>query len=490
LGDHQPPITPELMQTVYRSYERRKERAGQIDFEDLLELCLRELSDPRKRSIVHARYRAFTVDEYQDVNLLQQMLLEAWVGDRSELCVVGDDRQAIFSFTGADARYLLTFAERFPDAQVIRLEQNYRSTPEVLAVANRLTPRMGGSGTTLRAARAAGAHPTLRRLDTEDEEVSFVVSEARRLHLREGIPYEEMAVLLRINGRSEDYEEAFSRGGIPFQVRDGSFLRRPAARQVIARLRREHGPVAEAVDRVARACGLGAAGDASEGEEATRQADLTRLTRLAQEFPGATIEDFVADLRARFAADETGRGVVLLTYHAAKGLEFEAVFLPRLEEGEMPFALSSATDEDVAEERRLLFVGITRARTHLYLSWCASRDSGRRSRPRPSRFLSEIASDAVAGQAIVPRNGNGKRRADAPPAGVDPLLDALRAWRLRVSRDTGKPAYTVFANDTLERIAATKPSTLADLYEVPGVGPTKLNRFGEEVLAIVQATAV
>jgi DNA helicase-2/ATP-dependent DNA helicase PcrA len=483
LNGHEPPLPPDMMTNVWRRYERRK--GAMIDFEDLLERTLGVLADPRARSIVHARYAAVTVDEYQDVNLLQHELLEAWMGDRDDLCVVGDDHQAIFSFTGADPGYLLSFPDRQPDAAVVRLEQNYRSTPEILAVANRLAPRLGGSSKTLRTTRAEGPHPELRQCASDREEIDFVVHQTRRLHLDEGIPYERIAVLLRINGRSEEFEEAFAAAGVPFQVRDGAFLRRAAARSVLARLRRERGPVSAAVERVVQSLGLGDAGDDATDEEATRQADLERMLRLAKEFPGDSIDLFAADLRSRFASEDEGRGVVLLTYHAAKGLEFDAVFLPRLEEGELPHHLS-AGDDALAEERRLLYVGITRARRHLALSWAAARSTGRRSRPRPSRFLAEI----------LPRGGTGPAPARPPVSrgggavSEDPVARALRAWRTRVSRDTGKPAYTVFANDTLDRIAAVRPETLGDLIAISGVGPAKLARFGEEVLAVVKAASV
>ncbi|MFY9585988.1 MAG: ATP-dependent helicase, partial [Actinomycetota bacterium] len=233
LDDHEPPIPPDLMYRVFVEYERRKNKAGRIDFEDLLEGTLRLLTeDERAASIVRARYRAFTVDEYQDVNLLEQSLLEVWTGRRADVCVVGDDYQSIFGFTGASPHYLLSFPDRNPGCRVIRLEHNYRSTPEVLAVANRLSPAMHGSSKTLVATRTPGPPPTFRGFATGAEEVAWIVAETRQLHESEALPWEQIAILHRINGRSEDFEEAFSQARIPFQVRDGAFLRRPAARTV------------------------------------------------------------------------------------------------------------------------------------------------------------------------------------------------------------------------------------------------------------------
>src|SRR5437879_4106111 len=177
LEGHEPPVPPDLMHGVYVEYERRKTRIGRIDFEDLLEGTLTILTeDERALGLVRARYRAFTVDEYQDVNLLQQSLLEILVGERPDVCVVGDDYQSIFGFTGATPRYLLSFPDRYPGCRVVRLERNYRSTPEVLAVANRLAPSLRGSRKSLTAARAPGPKPTLREFSTGSDEVSEIVA--------------------------------------------------------------------------------------------------------------------------------------------------------------------------------------------------------------------------------------------------------------------------------------------------------------------------
>src|ERR671935_2012740 len=139
LGDHAPPIPPDLMARVFREYERRKAAAGYVDFEDLLELAIRLFDDDRHAlAAVRERFRAFTVDEYQDVNLLQQTLLERWLGGSDELCAVGDDYQSIYAFTGATPQFLLSMPRRFPHATVVRLESNYRSTPQLLALANRI----------------------------------------------------------------------------------------------------------------------------------------------------------------------------------------------------------------------------------------------------------------------------------------------------------------------------------------------------------------
>src|SRR6478752_4383000 len=171
LDGHEPPIPANLMSTVYREYERRKARRGEIDFEDVLELAIRLFeTDDRARADFHDRYRAFTVDEYQDVNLLQQTLLDLWLGGRDDLCVVGDDYQSIYGFTGATPEWLLGVSGRFPETAVVRLEENYRSSPQVLELANRLAPMLGGAEKVLRPTRAGGPDPQLRPFVSSEAE--------------------------------------------------------------------------------------------------------------------------------------------------------------------------------------------------------------------------------------------------------------------------------------------------------------------------------
>ncbi|MDP9298149.1 MAG: ATP-dependent DNA helicase UvrD2 [Actinomycetota bacterium] len=482
---HAPPIPAELMLRIYDGYERRKQRTGRLDFEDMLGLAGRLLADhPAAAEEVRNRFHAFTVDEYQDVNPLQQALLEHWLGDRDELCVVGDDYQTIYSFTGASPRYLLGFVDRFLGARVVRLEENYRSTPQVLAIANALARTLGGFDKILRATRPSGPGPTARALPDSGAEVAFVVGEVGRLRA-EGVAFEEIAVLYRINARSEPYEEAFARAGIPYQVRDGSFLRRAGPRSVLAALRRAgtSDPIG-AVESATEAVGFDPASTSSDPEEITRQADLARLRALVAEYADAagddaTVPGFVEELSHRFAAEHSGRGVNLLTYHRAKGLEFDAVFLPRLLDKELPFRSQRAA-ADPEEERRLLYVGITRARSHLYLSW------PNEPRSRPSPFLEEL------GVARTPDPAARVARTRGPaveaPEGGGPLFDRLKEWRKRRAQADGVPAYVVFHDRTLSEIARLQPRDRSGLASISGIGPAKLDRYAEEVLALVAAS--
>jgi len=463
LGEHEPPIPSDLMRKVFRFYEAEKAERGFIDFEDLLELAVR-LFDEDEQAVaqVRERYRAFTVDEYQDVNLLQQSLLDRWLGPSDELCAVGDDYQSIYAFTGATPAYLLGLPERFPNATVVRLEANYRSSPEVLSLANRIVPALGGAEKVLRASRDHGPEPVTRAFPTGELERAFVVDHVRELH-EGGVPYEEIAVLCRTNARLADFEEPFHEARIPFQ--GAALLAREAARQLLKRLRQLKATpvVAAAVRGYASDAGWVERPPDKLGErELVRQADLGRLVKLAGEFDDGvrTTRDFIADLESRFSSTGPERkGVHLVTLHGAKGLEFEAVFVPRVEERELPIKLAKKPDE-IADERRLFYVGMTRAKRHLALTW-----SG-----KPSRFLAELGIET---------------RAPRPAEPDDPLYAALKRWRLQRATADDLPAYVVFHNSTLAEIAGRRPRDLSELGTVPGIGPAKLERYGRDVLRVV-----
>jgi DNA helicase-2/ATP-dependent DNA helicase PcrA len=464
LRNREPPIPHDLMSRVFREYERRKADGGWVDFEDLLELAIRLFDDdPNALAEVRDRYRSFTVDEYQDVNLLQQTLLECWLGDGNEICAVGDDYQAIYAFTGATPEYLLSMPQRFPGATVVRLESNYRSSPEVLGLANRLVPRLGGAEKVLRAACPGGPEPVTRGFRAAADEGEFMVERIRSLHA-EGIAYEEMAVLVRTNARTADFEEVLADAELPFQ--GSALLARDGARQLLKVLARlGHAPAAVEVRRVAREQGWQERPPDRLGErEMTRQNDLARLVRLAEEFDGSVAE-FIAFVQERFGAGGENRGVHLLTLHRAKGLEFDAVFLPRLEERELPWRLAKGRAQ-IDEERRLFYVGMTRAKRHLIIAWAG----------KPSRFLDEL------GVQTRPQESSKQDLGDLPPA-----FGLLRRWRLERAKADGIPAFVVFHDSTLAEIARKAPRSMTELANIPGVGPTKLERYGAEVLSELAA---
>lgn len=468
LGAHEPPIPADLMERVFRRYEERKQAERRIDFEDVLELLIRAYeARPGTIERFRARCLAITVDEYQDVNLLQQTLLDLWLGDRVDLCVVGDDYQSIYSFTGASAEHLLGARTRFAAATIVRLERNYRSTPQILELANRLVPALGGEPKVLHATLAGGPPPELRSFPGLDEQVAWIVARIRELG-QAGVAREEIAILYRVNARSEDVEAPLAAAGIPFQVRGGAFLDRPAARGLLRRLRRSTEAAAVAVPAAAVEAGLLEEPDDELGqEELTRQADLRRLVDLASALDeAATGADFAVDLERRFRSDGGSTGVQLLTLHRAKGLEFEAVFIPFVQEGELPIR-QAKSGEAIAEERRLLYVGLTRAKRQLAVTWSTDRPG--------SRFLRELGIQAKA-----------PARRTAPAAEQSPAFRALRDWRLERARADEVPAYVVFSDATLHELADRLPRTPAELASVPGIGPVKLERYADDVLRVLR----
>jgi DNA helicase-2/ATP-dependent DNA helicase PcrA len=471
LGGHEPPIPPERMATVYREYERRKAERGELDFEDLLGLAVQTLEhDGHARTDLGDRYRAFTVDEYQDVNLLQQTLLDLWLGERDDVCVVGDDYQSIYGFTGASPRWLLGLAERFPHATVVRLEDNYRSSPQVLQLANRLAPRLGGAEKTLRATRPAGPEPEARSFAAAQAEDAWLARAIGRLR-DEGVPLEEVAILCRTNARLADFEEVLHEAGLPFQ--GSSLLNRDAARRLLRALERDTATgVAVRARTLAEEAGwLPVLPDRLGERELTRQADLGRLVRLAEELDDGETSgaELASRLRRRFdAGGEGARGVHLLTYHRAKGLEFDAVFLPRLDDKELPSRLAR-TDDERAEERRLLYVGITRARRRLALTWSRT----------PSPYLAELGLVAAPAAAVS------RTRIERPPPDRSPAAEELRRWRLERARRDEVPAYVIFPDRTIEELVARRPATVVELAGIHGLGPGRLARFGDELLSVV-----
>jgi DNA helicase II / ATP-dependent DNA helicase PcrA len=389
---------------VYAAYEDLRRERHLIDFESVLELTAAILIDSRAAADqVRDTFRHFVVDEYQDVNPLQKLLLDAWLGARDDLCVVGDPNQVIYSFTGATSSYLTGFTAEFPGATVVRLVRDYRSTPQVVAVANQLIK----SAAPLAAQRPPGPRPVLTEYPDDSEEAAGLADRVRAL-LAAGVPAREIAILVRVNADTERFELALAEAGLPYVIRGAErFYERPVIRQALVLLRgAARGETAgesgdslpDSVRHVLTGIGLSPRPpSALRGAAATREnwESLAAIAQLADEMhaarPEATLADFSAELaeRADLGHAPAVDGVTLASMHAAKGLEWDAVLLPGLVEGLMPI-VHARTAEAVEEERRLLYVAVTRAREHLYLSWSPARAAGGRGGRQRSRFLDGV----------------------------------------------------------------------------------------------------
>jgi DNA helicase II / ATP-dependent DNA helicase PcrA len=516
------PGPAEQVAAVYAGYEELKNRAELLDFDDLLLHTAAALEEHRGvAEEFRDRYRCFVVDEYQDVTALQQRVLDAWLGQRDDLTVVGDANQTIYTFAGATPRHLLDFSRRFPDAVTVRLTRDYRSTPQVVSAANALIRtargRVAGSRLQLVGQLPTGPEPRFTEYDDEPAEAAAVATAIRRL-VDDGTPPAEIAVLFRVNAQSEVYEQALTDAGVPYQVRGGErFFARPEVRRAMTAVRAASaGPadtsLTDAVRAVLEPVGLTPEPPGGAAQRAQWES-LLALVELAEELaavePEADLRRFAAELDTRAEASHppTVQGVTLASLHAAKGLEWDAVYLVGLVDGTLPIQHADGDDEAIEEERRLLYVGITRARRLLSLSWALSRQPGGGRRRRRSRFLYGLIPDEHPA-ARVPNAGRGSggakprcrvcgkpllgtipmklRRCDGCPSDLDvELLDRLKDWRRSTAKEQQVPAYVVFTDATLTAIAEQRPADTSALVAIPGIGAGKLDRYGAAVLALV-----
>jgi len=541
------PMPPAVIANLYQRYEQDKRSKGFIDFEDLLVLCTVALETDREFAAAQRwRFRHLFVDEFQDVNPAQFRLLAAWQGERSDLCVVGDPNQAIYSWNGADPGYLTNFARHFPGSHTLRLDDNYRSSPQVLAVANAVL-ESGGPGVAgrLNPHQPDGPVPSVTSHPTDLEEARGVTRAIRRRH-GSSLSWGHIAVLTRTHAQLVLFEEALRSAGVPYRLRGGAaFLELAEIKEAMAELRRSSDrPLCEALTDLREAAGAAAApetpldheagpgpsseaggdetgaggdetGAGGDGPASERRRNLEGLVRLACEHlatePQASVGAFLGWLRAtlgRDATHDTGSDAVeLATFHAAKGLEWPVVFVAGLEQGLMPIGHAD-TPEAKAEEKRLLYVAVTRAQRELHCSWAERRTFGARTMSRSaSPYLAavEAAVKAVTeegpaadwrrylddSRSRLKSTDGGRTRArpsgrPRPGDHADPaVLDALKVWRATTARASGVPAFVVFHDTTLAAVAEVKPRDRAALLAIPGWGPVKADRYGKAVLAVV-----
>jgi len=577
-----PPLEISDMGRLYQRYEEDKRRRGLVDFDDLLADCARALEDdPAFAASQRWRFRHLFVDEFQDVNPAQFRLLKGWLGDRLDLCVVGDPNQAIYSWNGADPSLLGGLADRFPTAEIQRLDDNYRSSPQVLAVAEAVLVQgaQPGSGPVwpagrLRPNRPDGRVPTITAAATDVAEARTIARGLRLAH-RPGVAWAHLAVLTRTNAQLVLLEEALRAAEIPYRVRDGAFLDRPEIQDALADLSHGQPPLSlaaaladwEETARTAaaqpdnRGAGGNGAGDIGAGDigagdigagdigagdngAVERRLHLEALARLAREYSALdarpSAEGFLAWLDATVGREHAGQrdAVELTTFHRAKGLEWPVVFVAGLEQGLVPIG-HAVTASAEAEERRLLYVAVTRAQNELHCSWAQRRTFGSRTlRRQPSPYLEAVdaACQALNGSGFLgvdPANrvqppgvravinqakaaldggqteviGRHPRRpaailpggpavspARTTPGGpaaapADPVaevvLSALRTWRAAAARASGVPAYVIFHDSTLAALAAARPTSSEALLALPGLGPVKVARYGHTLLDLL-----
>lgn len=540
----EPPYEVSMVADVFAAYESLKRRQGVIDFEDMLRAAvwgIEEHADVGEQ--VRSQYRHFVVDEYQDVNPLQQRLLDAWLGGRDDITVVGDASQTIYSFTGATSSYLVDFPRQRREAVVIRLVRDYRSTPQVVGLANAVIKQARGTEAKLRlelvGQRPPGPQPDLKIFPDEPGEATAVAKRCREL-LAAGTPASEIAVLFRTNAQSEAYEEALAEAQVPYVVRGAErFFERTEIRQAMVALRAAvrstpgETPLVQAVVDGLSATGWSRDQPPPGGAQREQWEALAALVALAEEYARSPVIDPIGqagavqrdvslsafnDELARRAEQQhapTVEGVTLASLHSAKGLEWDAVFLVGLADGTLPTTYAKTT-EHLEEERRLLYVGVTRARQWLWLSYGQTRASGGRPR-RPCRFLPQltetrhrtfdksttpssaglrktqqrtvIVSCRICGATLLAGADRKLGRCATCPSDLDEALyERLLQWRATTAAEQKVPAYVVFTDATIVAIAERRPSTPPELLAIAGIGPRKLGQYGEAVFALVTSS--
>jgi DNA helicase-2/ATP-dependent DNA helicase PcrA len=520
---------------VMDSYETLKKDRNLLDFDDILMLMSAAIrSRPDIATAVHSAYRWFTVDEFQDVNPLQKSVLDLWVGERDDLCVVGDPSQTIYSFTGASSRYLLDFVATYPSATQIELVRCYRCSPEIVKMANAV---INGDTRTkalvLRSQQESGVAPRISAYADDHDEAENVAQTIKGL-IDSGTAAADIAILFRINAQSAEYETALTNLEIPLVLRGTErFFERPEVKSALMLLRGDAKNtgltptnLAEHVRDVLSGTGWNPQPPRGSGAVREKWESLLALMTMAEETdPNTSLSDFIADLDARASVEHapTADAVTLASIHSAKGLEWPVVFLVGCSEGLLP--LSYADSEDgVDEERRLAYVGITRAARILEVSWGRSRAPGGKATRTLSRFFVHqpqssadanddsvdnrigIAGSVVRGSSQVTHN---RKRTGPKPCRVcgkglvtpsertigrcqkcpgepnEMIFESLRAWRKEKSFAKNVPAYIVFTDATLTAMAELMPRDFDELSAIPGVGPAKLTEFGDELLEII-----
>jgi DNA helicase-2/ATP-dependent DNA helicase PcrA len=498
------PLTPSEVSEVFKQYEILKQRARKLDYDDLITQATWALNtDKNFAATERYRIRHLYIDEFQDVNLNQMNLVNAILGDRIDLCVVGDPNQAIYSWNGADPTLLSNLPQRYPESKTVVLSHNYRSTPQILALAQctltRTSSKERNSGS-LVANLPDGPVPVIRAFSDDKTEAQSVARLVKKAH-QPNVKWSDIAVLARTNSQLVTFQSAFKESAIPaFISGETSYLSQSEIRSLLYSLERGTGPLVGASlygwleDVVAKSSEI-QSGDGAASD------NLNLFLNLSKEFltssPTADSRSLALWLRseAQNALEEsTHDAVTLTTFHKAKGLEWKSVFIVGMEDGYVPIA-KAESNSALAEELRLLYVAITRAKKELTLTWARSRKYNDRSLKRePSPYLAKLEdmilklSGHLATQehalSVIQRT---RKDLESKPEKEfnqtqQNILQSLRLWRSNKSKELGVPAHLILHDHAIESITLKNPDTITALSKIAGVGQVRASRFGDDLL--------
>lgn len=499
----QPPagISTYDMSDILRLYAEVKRERSVIDFEDVLALTcgmIEERADIAAQ--IRRQYRFFIVDEYQDISPLQKHLLDLWLGERNrDLCVVGDAAQTIYSFAGASPDYLVRFASEYPGAKTVTLSRDYRSTPQIVSLANGVVSR--DKETNSQAVRLTSMRESGKAVRYEvypdDEAEAYAIAKLVKERINEGASTSQIAILFRTNAQSSLFEAALARENIKYCVRGAEgFFKRPEVASLLQQAsmiarRGAKGNIGEIIAELARPLGWSNKAPDTQGAILERWEALNTLVAQAQlrQASGLTLASLLQEWQelAQAQLDPDGGGVTLASIHSAKGLEWNTVFLAGVSEGLLPIT-QAKTVKELAEERRLAYVAVTRARDELFISYAKKRSLDRKASRTCSRFFSPVwpKEEMVKTSRTPVKRATTKSFLNQASHQERELFERLRQWRLHLASSLEKPAYTVLSDTTLRDIATVRPQTLKQLSLLRGIGPVKLDKFGAAILKVVR----
>lgn len=503
-AERNPPLPVEQIAGIIAEYTSEKLKRRVVDFDDLLRFAVRDLqADPDYAAAIRWRYRHLFVDEFQDINPIQHHLLSEWQGQSPDLTVVGDPNQAIYAWNGADASKLLWFEDQYPGAEIIRLGHNYRSTPQIVKAGHLVLPSNAQENDPPTAHRADGDAPKIRSFPSDRAEANGIARAVRDAHAP-GSTWSTQAVLTRTNAQTVLIADALRSAKIPTKLRGGaSLVDQQEVKQLLDTMRNSEQLLSHAVSDLRHEITATAPGEDASPADHDRHQNREALLRLASDHAAAdgniSAGGFVRWLQATAKSDgvdATTDAVEITTFHAAKGLEWKIVHLAGLEKGYVPIGYADSPAQ-YAEEKRLLHVAITRAQQELHLSWAEERSFGERKAKRTrSPYLEALDPNSVtpmfkdtAGGRSIDRKAGIRGVKDRLVESVvdpdDPTFSALADWRRGAAREADVPAYIVFNNKTLAAIAKAMPTDIDELLDVPGIGPSKAAKYGEDVLRIL-----